>query len=614
MVKYDFAFVLLHISAVLTVVLAWFMFKHKQKKQIHYAFISLLILQIFWEFGTLLEQYIRDIYGFTWIPAINICYIGICFVPISLLFFSIIFAHTKIDFNWKYILPFVVPVITTAVVWTNDYHHLFFVHFSTSSKEAVYGSYFMFHAVYSYACVLIALGYLTYFSIKNSGFFSKQSTLIVIGSIVPLVVNILYTYNVLPLPFLCTAVAFFVLTMCFAFATFKFNFMSVVPVALQKVVDRMSDSFLVIDEEFRIIDFNKTFVDTFQNIVQTKRKTNIIETLKDSHFLGDTDCETFEQILNKTNKSGKPFKFEQHIVKDNFDKYFDIEIAPIGSGNSHIATIILLKDITQHTNDMQQLKDYQNILLQRERLVSLGEAAGNVAHDINNPISAVAYGLSAIDDVLKCIKQSENITKEQIELLNMAEEALANNTTACQRALTIVSSLRNGTRNLDSEFIEDFHLSRIFEDVQSILGYRFKQSSCALKISAYKDVLIRGDASKLYRVVSNVVANALDAYGDKSGDIEINVHFDGNYGIIISIKDCAGGIPEKIRSTIFKKMITSKSLAGTGLGLFMSKSLITGHYGGDLRFEVNEGIGTTFYINIPFYKENNQSCGGVING
>ena len=96
------------------------------------------------------------------------------------------------------------------------------------------------------------------YSIKNSGFFSKQSIIFLLGFAVPVVVNILGTYSILPMTVYLTPISFGIAVILFAFAIFRFQFLNTSPIALQRIVDRISDSYVIINENYTIIDFNKT--------------------------------------------------------------------------------------------------------------------------------------------------------------------------------------------------------------------------------------------------------------------------------------------------------------------------------------------------------------------
>ena len=64
-------------------------------------------------------------------------YIGICFVTIAIFFVGLVFAKTKVKFKPKYLLLFIIPIMSLLVLWTNDYHHLFYENYSTNIAESV---------------------------------------------------------------------------------------------------------------------------------------------------------------------------------------------------------------------------------------------------------------------------------------------------------------------------------------------------------------------------------------------------------------------------------------------------------------------------------------------
>ena len=96
-----------------------------------------------------------------------------------------------------------------------------------------------------------------------------------------------------------------------------------------------------------------------------------------------------------------------------------------------------------------------------------------------------------------------------------------------------------------------------------------------------------------------MIWNAIQAYNGKTEEtIELIVSKQNN-NCVISIKDNAGGLPEKIQNRLFKEMVTTKGKNGTGLGLYMSYSTIKAHFNGDITFETETGKGTTFNIFLP---------------
>ena len=101
-------------------------------------------------------------------------YIGSCFLPISLYYTANVFLKTKVSFEKWHILLFIVPVISLIILWTNDFHHLFYQYYSININETIFGKFFYIYEIYTYAVLAIDIVLLLKFPIRNAGFFSAQ--------------------------------------------------------------------------------------------------------------------------------------------------------------------------------------------------------------------------------------------------------------------------------------------------------------------------------------------------------------------------------------------------------------------------------------------------------
>ena len=170
----------------------------------------------------------------------NLTYVGSAFVPVTLLLLGLSYIRAERGLNrWHWAL-LTVPAITQVVVWTNQWHHLFYVSYSTAAIEV--GPYANFHVIYSYVCMLLGLFFLMRFAVRNSGVLSVQAVLIALGNLIPLAVNVIYT--LVPghggLNVCSTPTAFAITGILYLLAMFRFNLLKVTPVALQTVVNRIS--------------------------------------------------------------------------------------------------------------------------------------------------------------------------------------------------------------------------------------------------------------------------------------------------------------------------------------------------------------------------------------
>ncbi|MCL6573659.1 MAG: hypothetical protein K6T88_18585, partial [Bacillus sp. (in: Bacteria)] len=141
LLEYNVIFILLFLSILLILFLGFLVGRMKNKKQIHYAFLSNIVFLFIWSFARLIQIFVQDNYKYA-VLLEHLSYIGVIFVPISLLYTGIIFAKTRIEFSWKHLLLFIVPAISLFMVFTNNYHHLFIVKYSFMSTGFVYGSYY----------------------------------------------------------------------------------------------------------------------------------------------------------------------------------------------------------------------------------------------------------------------------------------------------------------------------------------------------------------------------------------------------------------------------------------------------------------------------------------
>ena len=598
----DINFWLLLISILLTVDLFIYISKQKKNKQLNRVFLLNLVCTLIISIGVLCQYICSSLYD---VPAIlfeNFIYIGTCFLPISIYFTGLTFTNTKIKFKKRYLLLFIVPILSLLVLWTNNIHHLFYITYSSSFLDTEYGPYFYIHTVYSYSLMIIGIMRLLTFSIKNSGFFSKQSIFITIGLACPILVNILGSFlKIVPMTVFATPITFSISIICFSFAIFKFDFLSVTPIALQKIVDRISDSYLVLNEEGYITDFNKTFLTTFKYNDSEVRGKNLIATIKSENF--DVDIEQLEKALKNTRNSTKTISFEKHMKK--IGKTFTVEINTIYSNDSFLGTLILFKDITQHIEDMQKIKDTQESLMESERLSSLGQLIGGIAHNLKTPIMSIAGAAEGLSDLIKeydsSIDDPEVNSQDHHDIAKDMSEWITKIRGYTEYMSDVITAVKGQAVTLSNEDDISFTIGELLKRVDILMKHELKNALVYLNISmkTNEDILIHGDVNNLVQVINNMISNAIQSYAGKpEQNIDLIVERKGN-NLTISIKDYGCGIPKKVKDKLFKEMITTKGKNGTGLGLYMSYSTIKAHFNGNISLESEEGKGTTFTITIP---------------
>lgn len=596
-------FYLLLISVATMLCFSAYLLRQKDHKQLSRFFILDLTCTLIISIGVLLQVIFTNLFNINPFIFEKFIYIGTCFFPVCFLLTSSIFINTKLVLTTKHKLLFVIPLISLLILWTNDYHHLFYKFYSIDLEQAVFGPYFYIHTLYSYSCILIAIFRLILYSIKNSGFFSKQSLLICTGSGICLAMNILSTLGILNSSIYTTPIAFTVAILFIALAIFKFDFLKVTPIALQRVVDRMSDGYIIVNDENIVTDFNQTFLDLFSLKTSELRNININDLI--TKLSSDSEeRHTFLDAINKTKSNDKTIKIERYFSQLN--KYFNIEINSIKNKNTYLGTLILFKDITQHTMDMKTIKDNQDMLIEKERLASLGQMIGGIAHNLKTPIMSIAGAAEGLSDLIKeydsSIEDPEVTVQDHHEIASDMNVWIEKIRTHLSYMSDVITAIKGQAVNFADQTSTFFTVKELMNYVDILMKHELKNALINLKAQADIDssTEVKGNINSLVQVINNIISNAIQAYqsrGETNKDIDFRIYKEGS-NIIFKIQDYAGGLPQNVQEKLFKEMITTKGKNGTGLGLFMSYSNIKAHFSGNLRYETSSE-GTSFFIEIP---------------
>lgn len=598
--NFGLSFWLLVLSTLLTVVMFVYISCQKDRKQLHNVFCLNLFCSLIISVGVLCQAVCNYFFSIPSIWFENIIYIGTCFLPLTVFFTSLIFTNTKITFKKSYLLLLVIPILSLVVLWTNDLHHLFYIQYSSSFTDTIYGPYFYVHSVYTYLLLIIGIGRLLIFSIRNAGFFSKQSLLISIGLACPVIVNVLGSFlKLIPMTVFVTPISFSVSIICFALAIFKFDFLGIAPITLRKIADRMSDSYLVLNDDGTITDFNQTFLVTFKIKDISLRGQNFDEFCKSNKI----NYGKIKNAIAKTKDSKKTVSFEFHARR--IHKIFSVEVNTIYSDGVSLGTLILFKDITQHIEDMETIKNNQDILMERERLASLGQLIGGIAHNLKTPIMSISGAAEGLTDLVKeydsSIDDPEVNSQDHHDIAKDMSEWIVKIKEYTEYMSDIITAVKGQAVTLSETENISFDIDELVKRVDILMKHELKNALIYMNVqmNAPKSTKIHGDINSLVQVINNMISNAIQAYNGKTEqniDLILN-KVDSN--LVISIKDYGCGLPQKVKEKLFKEMITTKGKNGTGLGLYMSYSTIKAHFNGNITFESEEGKGTTFNIILP---------------
>lgn len=594
---------LLMLSALSIVITLIYVLRTKGRSQLKTIFCVDLICVLVICLGVIFQDILSK--NFNWNPwnFEKFIYIGTCFLPVAIFFTGLIFAKTKITFKKRYLLFFIVPALSLIVLWTNDYHHLFYKTYSyLYLSDCEVGPYMIIHNIYSYTLLLLGVIQMIKATSKNSGFFSKQSLLLILGINIPLITNILGTFKIIPMTVYMTPMSFALTMICFAFAIFKFQFLGIAPIAVQIIANRISDSYLVLNDCLIMSDFNETFLKTFRLHDYDIRGKDIFTFFKE-HKKYKVNVKRFQNAIQKAQASNETVSFEIHI--ESLDKYFTIEISTLYNNDIFLGILLLFKDITQHKKDMQAIKDNQDMLMEKERLASLGQLIGGISHNLKTPIMSISGAAEGLTDLIKEYEASvgdpEVTVDDHHAIANDMKEWISKIHSYTAYMSDIITAVKGQAVALSENQNDVFTIDELLKRVDILMRHEIRNASLTLetKLDIPSSTKLHGDVNSLVQVVNNLITNAIQSYnGNKNEVIELTVKKADN-DLIISVSDHGMGMTDEVKNKLFKSMITTKGKNGTGLGLFMSYSTIKGHFNGEMTFESEIGKGTTFNIILP---------------
>ena len=278
--------------------------------------------------------------------------------------------------------------------------------------------------------------------------------------------------------------------------------------------------------------------------------------------------------------------------------------------NDEIGNLVIAFNKIQQLNQTQieTIQNNQNTLIERERLASLGQMVGGIAHNLKTPIFSISGGLEGLSDLITEFDESiedSNVTDQDMhEIAKDMRNWITKLKGHTSYMSDVITAVKGQAVNLSEEQAIDFTVSELFQHIKILMQHEIKHSLSTLNITnnTTDSIQIHGSINSLVQVINNLISNSIESYGKNHTEKVINLS--ANYeektnSVIISVQDFGPGLPDNVKEKLFKEMITTKGKDGTGLGLFMSYSNIKAHFKGDLTFETETNKGTTFYIKIP---------------
>lgn len=248
----------------------------------------------------------------------------------------------------------------------------------------------------------------------------------------------------------------------------------------------------------------------------------------------------------------------------------------------------------------RQLEAAKDALLQSEKLAAIGELVSGIAHELNNPLTAM-MGLTDL------LRESPNLSEQQHDdLREICQQG--------QRCRKIIQNLLQFARKAKSQR-EPLQLAPVLEAVLQLMRHNL----CKAGVRVVQDIpealpAVLADPNQIQQVILNLINNALHAMEEKKdGRLVIKICRRSDR-VTMSFMDNGCGIPKENLSRIFDPFFTTKPVGkGTGLGLSIAYGIIQEHQGA-IRVESQAGVGATFSVDLPVCPESAFAPDGASNG
>ncbi len=250
----------------------------------------------------------------------------------------------------------------------------------------------------------------------------------------------------------------------------------------------------------------------------------------------------------------------------------------------------IIQDLSEVRATQEQVHELEEQLVHADRLVILGELTAGIAHEINQPLTAIAAyadaGQKLIDRQADTPQQDFNSIYERI-----GEQS--------RRAAEVVQRLRKLVRS-GTVSKAQHDVNQIIRNTLLLFEYEIKKINFELifyPLESLKTLYV--DEIQIQQIMVNLVKNSFDAIvhsGRRDGRIEIRICEDAT-DVLISVTDNGPGVPQSDRGHLFESFFTTKP-GGVGLGLAICKTIATAH-GGSLKFSQTADGGSCFTLSLP---------------
>jgi two-component system sensor kinase FixL len=365
---------------------------------------------------------------------------------------------------------------------------------------------------------------------------------------------------------------------------------------LQSILDTVPDAMIVIDKDGIIRSFSAAAERLFGHRAETVIGRNI------SAMMPPPYREAHDAYIARYLATGERriIGIGRVVVGERSDGStfpMELSVGEMKSGGQRFFTGFI-RDLTERQRTEDRLQQLQSELVHISRLTAMGEMASTLAHELNQPLSAIANYLKGSQRLLQ-LSEDEHAATVRDALDKAASQAV--------RAGQIIRRLREFVSRGETERQPE-SLSRLAEEASALALVGAKEHGVQFRFQLdprYDRIL--ADRVQIQQVLLNLIRNAVEAMaeaGTPHRDLVVASRSGGNGMVQIDVVDTGPGIDAEIAAQLFQPFVTTKA-QGMGVGLSISRTIIDAH-GGRIWVDSAPGGGAAFHLTLPIVPEEDR--------
>ncbi len=519
---------------------------------------------------------------------LNLKYITMASAPVAILIFALQLIRNRWLTRRRIFLLLIVPIITQIVIWTNPWH------LWLNPLIGQPGVWFWVHSAYSFTMIFISMILVVLSLFGATPTRRRQLIALLVGISIPLVINVLHTFGILPYMADFTPLAFTFSGVLFAWTIYRHRLFDLTPLAREVVIDEMADGMLVLDENYRVVDNNPS--------VQAALN------LSASNLYGMSATEivpTWSELL-ATLSSSSLHHNELVLGEAANERHYEVYLSPLYDSQQDLAGyVLLLHDITVRKRAERVIHQYARELETRNvdletRNAELDAFAHTVAHDLKNPLSGIIGFGSLLEQRFsslppeKALENIRRIVQISNKMFNIISELL----------------LLSSVRKMEGMEFQPVDMQRVTTEALGRLEERIHEAQAeVLGVDNWPSVM--GYAPWIEEVWVNYIGNALK-YGGRP-DTQTPPRVELGFSLLDSVtpegslpavrfwvRDNGYGLSAEAQGKLFVEFtrLEQTRAKGHGLGLSIVRRIVE-KLGGAVGVESAEGQGSTFWFTLP---------------